>query len=48
MTNSSLRLVIKSGTLIDGSGRDPIANSLIVIEGNRISHVGMPKNRCGR
>jgi hypothetical protein len=40
MTNSSPRLVIKNGTLIDGSGRDPIANSLIVVEGNRISHVG--------
>ena len=40
MTNSSPRLMIKNGTLIDGSGRDPIANSLIVVEGNRISHVG--------
>jgi imidazolonepropionase-like amidohydrolase len=40
MTNSSPRLVIKKGTLIDGSGRDPIANSLIVVEGNRIRHVG--------
>jgi len=40
MTNSSPRLLIKNGTLIDGSGRNPIANSLIVVEGNRISHVG--------
>ena len=40
MTNSSPRLLIKNGTLIDGSGRDPVANALVVVEGNRISHVG--------
>ena len=40
ITNSSPRLMIKNGTLIDGCGRDPITNSLIVVEGNRISHVG--------
>jgi hypothetical protein len=40
MTNSSPRLLIKSGTLIDGSGRDPVRNTLVVVEGNRISHVG--------
>jgi predicted amidohydrolase YtcJ len=40
MTNSLPRLKIKYGTLIDGSGRSPIANSLIVVDGNRISHVG--------
>jgi len=34
------RLLIKNGTLIDGSGRDPIMNTLIAVEGNRITHVG--------
>jgi hypothetical protein len=33
MTNSSPRLLIKNGTLIDGSGRDPIANSLFAVCG---------------
>src|SRR5262244_1376160 len=39
MANSP-RLLIKNGTLIDGSGRDPIANMLIVVERNRITHSG--------
>ena len=39
MANSP-RLLIKNGTLVDGSGRDPLANTLIVVEGNRITHVG--------
>jgi len=39
MANSP-RLLIKNGRLIDGSGRDPIVNTLIVVEGNRITHVG--------
>jgi imidazolonepropionase-like amidohydrolase len=34
------RLLIKNGTLIDGSGRDPSRNALVVIEGNRITHLG--------
>jgi len=33
-------LVIQGGTLIDGSGRAPIENSVIVIEGSRIRAVG--------
>jgi imidazolonepropionase-like amidohydrolase len=33
-------LVIEGGTLIDGTGRAPIENSVIVIEGNRIKAVG--------
>jgi hypothetical protein len=33
-------LVIQGGTLIDGNGGDPVANSVIVIEGNRITAVG--------
>ena len=40
MTNSSPRLLIKNGTVIDGSGRDPVRNTLVVVEGNRITHVG--------
>ena len=34
------RLLIKNGTLIDGSGRDPVRNMLIAVEGNRITHIG--------
>lgn len=33
-------LVIQGGTLIDGTGRAPIENSVIVIEGSRIKAVG--------
>src|SRR5262245_56490014 len=33
-------LVIQGGTLIDGTGRVPIENSVIVIEGNRFRAVG--------
>jgi imidazolonepropionase-like amidohydrolase len=33
------RLLIKNGTLIDGSGGDPRPNALIVVDGHRISHV---------
>jgi imidazolonepropionase-like amidohydrolase len=40
MTNSSPRLLIKNGTLIDGSGRHPVTNTLVVVEGNRIVHIG--------
>src|SRR5215831_17458511 len=34
------RLLIKNGTLIDGSGGEPIPNKLLVVEGNRITLVG--------
>jgi imidazolonepropionase-like amidohydrolase len=34
------RLLIKNGTLIDGSGSKAVSNFLIAIEGNRISHLG--------
>jgi imidazolonepropionase-like amidohydrolase len=34
------RLLIKNGTLIDGSGRDPVKNTLVIVEGNRITHIG--------
>ena len=40
MTNSSPRLLIKNGTLIDGSGSDPVTNTLVVVDGNRITHIG--------
>ena len=36
----SKTLVILNGTLIDGSGRPPVANDAIVVEGNRIRSVG--------
>lgn len=34
------RLLIKNGTLIDGSGREPVRNTLVVVEGNRITDIG--------
>jgi imidazolonepropionase-like amidohydrolase len=34
------RLLIKNGTLIDGSGSEAAPNFLIAVEGSRISHVG--------
>ncbi len=33
-------LVIQGGTLIDGNGGEPVPNSVIVIQGNRITAVG--------
>src|SRR5262249_5923028 len=33
-------LVIRGATLIDGSGRPPIANATVVIEGNKIREAG--------
>src|SRR5258707_5342208 len=39
MANAT-RLLIKNGTLIDGSGGDPVPNKLLVVEGNRIVHIG--------
>ena len=32
--------VIEGGTLIDGTGRSPIANAVVVIQGNRIAAAG--------
>ena len=37
-------LVIQGGTLIDGNGGAPLANSVVVIQGNQISAVG-PANQ---
>src|SRR2546429_8874550 len=34
------RLLIKNGMLIDGSGGEPVPNSFLVVEGNRITLVG--------
>src|SRR5271166_4089101 len=39
MTDARPRL-FKNGTLIDGSGCDPVLNTLVVVEGNRIARVG--------
>ena len=40
MTDAQPRLLIKNGTLIDGSGCDPVPNTLVVVQGNRIARVG--------
>ncbi len=40
MAGSGKTLVIRNGTLIDGSGRDPVPNEALVIEGERIRSVG--------
>jgi len=40
MSATPSRLLIKDGTLIDGSGRGPATNSLIIVEGNRITQTG--------
>jgi imidazolonepropionase-like amidohydrolase len=40
MTDVRPRLLIRNGTLIDGSGCDPVPNTLVVVQGNRITHVG--------
>jgi imidazolonepropionase-like amidohydrolase len=43
MTNGNgKRLILRNGTLIDGSGAAPIANDTIVIEGGYITSVGAP------
>ena len=34
-------VVIQGGTLIDGNGGAPVANSVVVIQGNRIAQVGV-------
>jgi hypothetical protein len=38
--NPPAALVLQGGTLIDGSGREPLENAVVVIEGNRIKAVG--------
>ena len=38
--SSDKTLVIRNGTLIDGSGKGAARNDTIVIEGNRIRSVG--------
>jgi imidazolonepropionase-like amidohydrolase len=36
----AIRLLIKNGTLIAGSGGEPVPNRLLVVDGNRITRVG--------
>src|SRR5690349_21710745 len=33
-------VVLEGGTLIDGTGRNPINDAVVVIEGNRIKSIG--------
>lgn len=40
MADGAKTLVIRNGTLIDGSGREPVPNEALVIAGNRIRSVG--------
>ena len=39
-----MAIVIENGLLIDGTGRPPIHDATVTIEGNRISHVGKGKS----
>ena len=39
-TQKAMPLVIQGGTLIDGTGRPPLENAVIVVEGERIKAVG--------
>ena len=41
MTKDQPRLLIKNGTLIDGSGQDPVANMVIVVEGSPSDAAGV-------
>jgi len=41
MASDATTVVIQGGTLIDGTGRPPVENSLIVIEGDRFKAVGV-------
>jgi imidazolonepropionase-like amidohydrolase len=40
MDGGGKTLVIRNGTLIDGSGRPPVPNEALVVEGNRIKSLG--------
>ena len=39
-SSSPRTLVLDGGTLIDGTGRPPLANAVVVVEGTRITAVG--------
>ena len=41
-------LVIRHGTLIDGSGRPPVQNDALVVEGHRIKMSGPCPNPSAR
>lgn len=40
-----MALALEGGTLIDGSGRDPLADARVVVEGERIVSVGDQRPR---
>lgn len=44
LAQSPRTLVIEGGTLIDGTGRPPVADAVVVIEGTRIARVGARGN----
>ena len=49
MSGKTKTLVIRNGTLIDGSGKPSARNDAIVIEGNRIKSVGaLPRGHPSR
>ena len=39
-TSTQVTLVLTNGTLLDGTGADPLPNALLVIRGERIVAVG--------
>jgi imidazolonepropionase-like amidohydrolase len=41
VTAQQRSLVLEGGTLIDGTGKAPVANAVIVVDGNRIKAVGV-------
>jgi imidazolonepropionase-like amidohydrolase len=45
MQGDLMALVLEGGTLIDGSGRDPVAGTQVVVEGGRIVSVGGQRPR---
>jgi predicted amidohydrolase YtcJ len=41
MASDATTLVIRGGTLIDGTGKPPVENSVVVMEGDRFKAVGV-------
>ena len=44
--SSDKTVVIRNGTLIDGSGEPPVRNDAIVISGNRIKSLARYRQTC--